>query len=204
MGRRLDWSSPLFCLSGGDSAGATTHHLFGELQRRLSLCSRSSSQSRFRLLVPLPCAERSRAEQSSSPVPSGHPPPHRHCFSRPELPKSRFVPSSTSTAPSRARPSPIPAESAPSPLARRRRPPSPAALLHDPASPTVPNPDSTHPEVALYLLELFPHFPLTAGDRARRNPAGQRRRAPSPILSPIFAPKSGSSGFGTRKFRVSS
>ena len=156
---------------------------------------------------PFPCpreaGRRSRAAARCSSTPlvaAAVPPP----FFEPEPSLSRSTSPRTSTAPSRARPSPIPAESVPSPLARRRRPPSPAALLHDPASPTVPNPDSTHPEVALYLLELFPHFPLTAGDRARRNPAGQRRRAPSPILSPIFAPKSGSSGFGTRKFRVSS
>ena len=62
MGRRLDRSSPLFCLSGGNSAGAATHRLSGELQCRLSLCSRSSSQSRFAFVVPFLAP---RAEQGN-------------------------------------------------------------------------------------------------------------------------------------------
>ena len=148
--------------------------------------------------------ERSQANPSAAAHRAGHPVAVSPPFFEPEPSPSHSTSPRTSTAPSRARPSPIPAESAPSPLDRRRRLTSPATLLHDPASPTVPNPDSTQTEVALYLLELFPHFPLNAGDRARRNPAGQRRRAPSPIPSPVFAPKSGSSGFGTWKFRVSS
>ena len=52
MGRRLDRPSLLFFLSGGDSAGAATRRLSGESQRRLSLCSRSSSQSRFAFVIP--------------------------------------------------------------------------------------------------------------------------------------------------------
>ena len=139
--------------------------------------------------------ERSQANPSAAAHRAGHPVAVSPPFFEPKPSPSHSTSPRTSTAPSRARPSPIPAESAPSLLARHHRPPSPAALLHDPASPTVPNPDSTHPEVALYLLKLFPHFPLTAGDRARRNPAGQRRRAPSPILSPCFCPQ-------IRKFRV--
>ena len=65
-----------------------------------------------------------------------------------------------------------------------RRPPLLAAGKPRPA---VPNPDSTHHEVALYLLKLFPYFPLAAGEPSGRKPAG----AALPVPLPCFWPAKG-------------
>ena len=53
--------------------------------------------------------------------------------------------------------------------------------------PAVPNPDLTHHEVALYLLKLFPYFPLAAGEPSGRKPAG----ATLPVPLPYFWPAKG-------------
>ena len=103
MGRRLDRSSPLFCLSGGDSAGAATRRLSGELQRRLHLCSRSSSQSRFAFVVPFLVPRAEQANPSTAAHRADHSGAVSLPFFEPEPSPSRSTLPRTSTVPPRPR-----------------------------------------------------------------------------------------------------